>query len=292
MLSHAVKYQKALKVMVEEHHWSELAITTSDWDDLGSLCGIYLGFELTTDVLEPFQEVTLMSSGTNYVTLSDATMHYAMLHGHITQLIKADPKKEEERLNEYLKKALKKLEKYYDNQAVVASIATILDPTKNLKYIEHDLAWDSEWVATIKEQLMDAFNTYEKAKGNVAVETVVEPSTKRTKLDHWRPKPPPKKHELEEYFALPQVPEKACPDVLLWWKNVGQRQFPILCLLARDYLAAQTSRVASEQVFSAASDLITPDRNRLKEESIRASMCLKYWLQNPLLTSPDTENTE
>jgi len=47
--------------------------------------------------------------------------------------------------------------------------------------------------------------------------------------------------------------------------------------MARDYLVVQATSVSSEQIFSVAKHTISPTRNRLSEENIRASLCLKSW---------------
>jgi hypothetical protein len=68
-------------------------------------------------------------------------------------------------------------------------------------------------------------------------------------------------------------------EVLLWWK-AHCVEFLVLSLMARDYLAVQSTSVACEQAFSVAGNTITKTRNRLQPETARASLCAKSWIEN------------
>jgi hypothetical protein len=86
--------------------------------------------------------------------------------------------------------------------------------------------------------------------------------------------------ELNYYLEQP-VDEEAEP--LFWWK-AHLNEFPILSNMARDYLTIQATSVASEQAFSIAGNAITKTRNRLLPETVRASLCVKSWMDNDLAT--------
>lgn len=79
---------------------------------------------------------------------------------------------------------------------------------------------------------------------------------------------------LEEYFLSI---EEDC-NVLEFWKvRSTDIRYAGLAQMARDYLIVQATSVPSEQIFSVAKHTISPTRNRLSEENIRASLCLKSW---------------
>jgi hypothetical protein len=58
---------------------------------------------------------------------------------------------------------------------------------------------------------------------------------------------------------------------------------PTLCLYASDTLAIPAMSAECERVFSSTKKLITPERNRLTEEIIEASECLKNWWERGLI---------
>ena len=50
--------------------------------------------------------------------------------------------------------------------------------------------------------------------------------------------------------------------------------------MARDYLSLQTTSVPCERIFSIAKNTINLSRNRIFEETARASLCLKNWWEH------------
>ena len=54
-------------------------------------------------------------------------------------------------------------------------------------------------------------------------------------------------------------------------------------MLINDYLIVQATSVSSEQIFSVAKHTISPTRNRLSTENIRASLCLKTWYEADII---------
>ena len=70
-------------------------------------------------------------------------------------------------------------------------------------------------------------------------------------------------------------------DPLLWW-HAQKNVYPILSLMARDFLSVQATSIASEQAFSIAGQVITSQRNRLDPNSARASLCLRSWIRSKI----------
>ena len=77
--------------------------------------------------------------------------------------------------------------------------------------------------------------------------------------------------EIERYLALP-CDENV--EALLWWR-AHSAEFPILSLMARDYLAIQLTSVTCEQAFSVAGNTITKMQNWLHSETTKVSLCTK-----------------
>ena len=48
--------------------------------------------------------------------------------------------------------------------------------------------------------------------------------------------------------------------------------------MATDYLAIPISSVSVEELFSAAGEIITEQRNRLQSDIIKKIMCLQNWI--------------
>ncbi len=81
-------------------------------------------------------------------------------------------------------------------------------------------------------------------------------------------------------------------DPVLWWKE-HQNEYPILSLIAKDYLIIQSTSVAAEQAFSVAGNTITQTRNKLEPETAKAILCLKSWIENGLgIINVNNENHE
>ncbi|CAG8576991.1 11741_t:CDS:2 [Dentiscutata heterogama] len=66
--------------------------------------------------------------------------------------------------------------------------------------------------------------------------------------------------EIDKYLALPEIETTEENNLVVWWKQ-RRLKFPILCILAKKYLAIPTSFVPSECLFSDASNYVTPKQN-------------------------------
>ena len=81
--------------------------------------------------------------------------------------------------------------------------------------------------------------------------------------------------EYQEYIKAPPLP---CDDPLQWW-GARRKEFPILSQMALDLLSIPLMSAECERVFSSAKNLVTDNRNTLKEEVIEASTLLRHWLK-------------
>lgn len=64
-------------------------------------------------------------------------------------------------------------------------------------------------------------------------------------------------------------------DVLDWWSNHG-REFPNLQILAKKYLTACATSVASERLFSLAGHVVSKRRSSLKPQMVNMLVSLAY----------------
>jgi len=72
----------------------------------------------------------------------------------------------------------------------------------------------------------------------------------------------------------------------------GKDDFPTLFQYALDTLSCPAMSTECERVFSSAKKLITPERNRLTEEIIEASECLKNWWDRGLIQQLQDVNND
>ena len=75
--------------------------------------------------------------------------------------------------------------------------------------------------------------------------------------------------EVSKYLRQTNISQQRNP--LAWWK-VSYSNYPRVAQVARRYLAAPSTSVPSERMFSSAVDLYSDSRNRLLPE--RAEMLL------------------
>jgi hypothetical protein len=90
---------------------------------------------------------------------------------------------------------------------------------------------------------------------------------------------PPIDAEKDEFKNYAHSHPTAIPDhkaftPISWW-NDAKMAFQSLHLYAFDTLAIPTMSAECEKVSSSTKKLITPERNRLAEDIIEASECLK-----------------
>ncbi|GBC39169.2 zinc finger BED domain-containing protein RICESLEEPER 2-like [Rhizophagus irregularis DAOM 181602=DAOM 197198] len=175
-----------------------------------------------------------------------------------------------------------KLKEYWliiDNNTTISSI---LDPRNKISLFEPGEPTTNA-IATLREQFSfylsqkpqsqaslpstssrEYFRQLKKCRIGVTAETTLPPS------------PSPDFAEIERYLTLPYDENV---EALLWWQ-AHSTEFPVLSLMAKDYLAIQSTSVACEQAFSVAGNTITKIQNRLCPETARASLCTKSWIKN------------
>ncbi len=65
-------------------------------------------------------------------------------------------------------------------------------------------------------------------------------------------------------------------DVLAWWRNVGQARFPLISVMARQFLAIPAASATAERVFSFAGLTLSDLRKSLLEGTLEAIMWAKW----------------
>ena len=87
-----------------------------------------------------------------------------------------------------------------------------------------------------------------------------------------------KRIELDIYLEDPRVPVRPDEDfnVIAWWKK-NSDAYPILSLMAWEFLAIPVSTMSSESAFSAAGRILGKNRTSLAPETLDTLICAKDW---------------
>jgi len=101
-----------------------------------------------------------------------------------------------------------------------------------------------------------------------------------------QPPPTPLTTELERWFREPCIPVNTTPEKLTVYMQSKIYDFPIITLMARDYMAIPATSAPSERVFSEAGNLITKKRGKISSENVRYVLCLRSW---GILVNDDNE---
>src|SRR5271156_133603 len=89
--------------------------------------------------------------------------------------------------------------------------------------------------------------------------------------------------ELDRFTEYtPSKAEQKIVNPLEYWKGM-KHQYPILFRMAMDLFSTPAMSTECEREFSSADDIITPDRNRLDDETIESLELQKNWLNKGLV---------
>lgn len=186
-----------------------------------------------------------------------------------------------------------KLTKYYkltDDSHAVYAAAVLLHPMYRKRYFDDN--WDTDDLIAWKPQTIQNIKSiWEKEyKGNDTIELgpVIGSKHKEREpdiLDRYLRTP---RTEIpcdcfDSYIngSITELGEDA--NAVAWWNNPAN-PWKDLRKLAFDLLSIPAVSAEVERVFSSAKRLITPDRNRLNDETIEYLELLRYWWRNNIIT--------
>jgi hypothetical protein len=165
-----------------------------------------------------------------------------------------------------------------------STISTIIDPS-------HKLETFNENIDEIKEVFKSKYKTYLTTATPPPVISIEDESSCSSSRKYFRKKLKLSRNNnitddtiLDNYLNSPE--EEV--DPLVWYKaREADPKYNTLVFMAKDYLSIQATSVSSEQAFSIAKNTVNPTRNRLDPEKARASLCLKSWIDNGLISLQD-----
>jgi len=232
-------------------------------------------------ILKPFQQVTKAlegnSEGAHHGSIWETLPAIEILLRHM------EKKKEQHRSHPYLATctnlAWAKLEKYYkimDNTPIYGA-ALFLHPNHRFKYFKQK--WTTKALKAYQKSMLDAIRLlyneqYAKTSFDSAIDASSEEEIEMDIVRSYLHAGMKEKDEFEAY--LQGAPTQLADDANLyqWWATAGS---PRLAQMAYDLLSIPAMSAETERVFSGAKLTISPNRNRLTEDIIEATDCLKRW---------------
>lgn len=287
MLSRAVKCRKPLEKLAESGLMKKFKLGLKDLE--------WLWIEQICVLLKVFHQATEVMSNATYPTLPQTIPIYNHLIDQIEDYLE-DRSGKLPGCVDAMKAAHSKILEYYAGQEQLSYICAtgkilarskslrrqilhavkyltplkiVLDPRLKMEYWRKS-GWERSLIMKAKDRFVEEYkNNYRTEDRGKA------PATKISFMDEIlkRQKTNPNKSELERYLCSSLFDGI---DIMSWWKS-NTEVFPCLAKMARDYLAIPGTSVPSERRFSASGDMISPKRNRLAADTIRATMCLHDW---------------
>jgi len=289
MLHEALKYKAALNRFAAEQFQD--CPSEVEWQDAAWL----------HEFLEQFSDATKAFSADRHQT---AHMFVKMMMA-IRDVLLDEAWNANSLLNALAEAMYTKFEKYWAAPSMILLIAAILDPSMKADFVKFyfmtvESAKVQEKMRELKQYLNQYYLEYERIVRNIAgpiftshEEEVLSQGESSSSGLHG------KRHvelafaqfssqnsrtrleisELDIYLDDPRVVVRAGENfnVLAWWKK-NSDAYPILSLMARDFLSIPVSTVSSESAFSCAGRILGKNRTYLSPETLEALVCAKDWL--------------
>ncbi|KNE95603.1 hypothetical protein PSTG_11092 [Puccinia striiformis f. sp. tritici PST-78] len=187
------------------------------------------------------------------------------------------------------RKMIQKTDQYLDEALACDAIllATVLNPTYRLTIFQ---VWFPKNVVYTQTLIQHEFNRIKLEYEANSAPKQPAPSPPKSSKEHVRlmeaeavdffpdTVDPTSADELSIYLSGKyKWPKENADDPLTWWK-AHTREFPVLSLLARDYLACCATSASVERCFSAAADTCRPDRGSMASRTIKRCVSSHQWL--------------
>nr|GLL29914.1 zinc finger BED domain-containing protein RICESLEEPER 2-like [Ipomoea trifida] len=289
MLSCALKFKEAFKMLKDRDPFFDSCPLEDDWDKVAKVCSI----------LEASWTATHIISGYEYPTsnlfLQEVQKIKASLDSHVDD--------EDDFIRDLIKRMKMKFDKYWGECNLLMAISAVFDPTKKMLALEfcfprvYSDQEVRENIARVKEIINTLYEEYVVESVNKHSENSSSSSTFRSQVSHlksvyaWEDfdafcaqveTSMPNKSELVDYLEKGRLKTKEVPSnfcCLDWWK-MNRLQCSILSRMAADILAIPVSTVASEATFSAGTRVIDSYRASLLPETAQALLCGGDWLRH------------
>ncbi|CAG8834972.1 1455_t:CDS:2, partial [Gigaspora margarita] len=260
MVKNGLLLKSALNTLTSSHDdFYPYSISHSQWTTL----------EKIVEFLEPFKDLTVkMSSG------SDSTAFWIIplfniVFNHVED-VASNVKTKNRSVSPIFLAAVaarEKLVQYYSRTNTTIMLCTVLDPRRKFHYFvrkefpsdEIDgtkaFLFETEYAASFNDNILSS------TSGNIVksyTRSILDADFEEEEVDT---------NEFDRYIS--EKPANKEIDVLAWWK----------VSVVNTLLAIPASSVASERAFSSGENMITNKRSNLAPKTVRASQCLRSWIQ-------------
>ncbi|CAN0908950.1 Zinc finger BED domain-containing protein RICESLEEPER 2 [Linum grandiflorum] len=297
MLETALIYQKAFFALdsmdhtfganLEQKKYKDVILgspTEDDWKCVKNL----------TRYLKFFHELTLVASGTKYVTSHLFLTEVSRLFHHIYKMEKSG----DEDIKKMALKMKGKVFKYWSEEDAtnprmnrLMYLAPVFDPRYRWSILEYTFPKlygqdrGDELLAQVREEFNTMFDVYKEKQAIDGVSQTQSMSTNQRIGE---------RVELEKYLTgeREEMDKSGKPfDVLGWWKG-NEVKYPVLSAMAKDILAIPISTVASESCFSTGGRVLDDFRSSLTPQIVEALICAEDWLRTSYGSVRNEENLE
>ncbi|XP_022683481.1 zinc finger BED domain-containing protein RICESLEEPER 2-like [Setaria italica] len=303
MVAEAIKYKTVLNSYANQH--AEIPPNEQEWSTADSICKFLKTFEEATKAISAHRKPTSYMFLPLIVSIRDALDNPSWQTSVALQDLAAAMRIKFEKywgrdFDESNQPIPRRNKKDYDvNLGIV--IATMLDPRGKAEYAEFfyqkicsnidqidssvdaALVWMKKYFLEYEQRLrrVNAYSVTYSSEGSICVGSPVlakrQLGSEFANFKSSRRKTRPPKSEFDIYFEEDCVEDIENFDILAWWKAHAEK-FPILSVMARDFLAIPLSIVSSESAFSLGGRILGESRSSLTPEMLEALVCGKDWL--------------
>ncbi|KAL6558272.1 hypothetical protein OROMI_018622 [Orobanche minor] len=301
MLDRAILYCNAFKELALRDPAYKYFPMAHEWEML----------EKMRDILEPFYDITMLFSGSEYPT---SNLYFENVW-RIAMLLKELEKSSDDTLRTMAIDMKSKFDKYWlsseeDDYTTLFAFALVLDPRYKLfvllyfyKKLYEDDVKARQKVRDVQFQLSMLFNEYVPNMSNnshgaylatfaTTTNMKTRGSRKRTfdfmedlekedeDFDCFR------KTKLDLYLEEDRLDRSAQLDILKYWKD-NEHRFGDLSNLARDNLTVPLTTVASESTFSIGGRILNKWRSSYLPENVEALTTARSWLYGYEMTEEE-----
>ena len=288
LIRRRIKLYSKIQVFSNDHK-DELEddfLLPEDWDVLRRLEEYLQPFHRTTKELEGH------AANSHYGAIWEALPAMQHLLRHLERLKIFIPKRDT-RLLECVNNSWAKLNEYYqltDKSHEIYAAATLLHPAMRIAHFKKNWTGNAaDWIDVMEAKCQHIWSTeFQPFRPAEEQQQIVQEDSF---LSDMLGSPESGSDEFHRYThgdpTLVDSPKTFNP--IAWW-NDRKASFPTLHFYAFDTLSIPAMSAECERVFSSAKKLISSERNRLTEEIIEASECLKNWWDYGLITQQRNAN--